>query len=119
LEEFKMTFEEIKIQQVISKLVNAKCNCGNNQWIEEAIEISPIIAGNMLLGYSFEMRLFCTQCKLRVNKDIGNFNERIQEIDLDTIFCMSNEEMIKRFKELKIKTDLVQEKFKKLSEGYL
>jgi len=101
-------FEQIKIPKAKSKIAQGKCNCGNTKWLEEAIEISPVIAGGLILGWSFKMRLSCTFCRLVIHSDIGNFDDNIKQIDLDSIFCMSNEKYIERLRELNLTQEILK-----------
>ncbi len=109
--------ERIQIPEVISKIVKAKCDCGNREWIEFAVQIESIIAGGLILGWSFKMVLECTKCKLVIHSDIGNFDDNINEIDLDSIFCRKNEKMMKRFEELNLKEKILNT-YERLADSY-
>jgi len=54
------------------------------------------------------MRLSCTFCRLVIHSDIGNFDDNIKQIDLDSIFCMSNEKYIERLRELNLTQEILK-----------
>jgi len=90
-------FMQIDIPKVDANLTNP-CNCGNTKWFETTIEISPYIAGNLIIAWEISMGLECSNCKLYVLKDIGVFDDHINLLP----DFPNSPDFIKRLKELNL-----------------
>jgi len=52
--ERKKMFEQIEIPEMKSPS-KCVCNCKNTEWIEDTIEVKPIIAGGLIIAWEIEM----------------------------------------------------------------
>lgn len=95
-------FEQIDIPEVPYE-TTMKCNCGENQWHESAIEVNPLIAGKLILAWEIRIGIECNNCKLYALKDIGVFDDNLQLLDFPNV-----PELIKRLEELNIKEKIFQ-----------
>lgn len=106
-----MVFERIEILQQESQ-IKAKCpTCNNHVWKDYALEITPVIAGGLIVAWKLAFGVECTQCETYVLDAIGMFDHDVNILSEFKI----NLPNLRKLRKLHL-TDQIKEKYQKLRE---